>query len=109
MTRRARALVVLTALGVGMAGGVVQSQDRRSVGWIDYGGGPDSSKFVDLRQITPARVGTLRLVWTYPTTNLSFGKVSRESGPWTEADGVPPGPSAYVGFALPEPRTASAR
>jgi quinoprotein glucose dehydrogenase len=43
------------------------------------------------------------------TTNLSFGKVSRESGPWTEADGAPPGPSAYVVFALPEQPTAARR
>ena len=36
------------------------------------------------------------------TTNLTWGKSSHESGPWTEADGKPKGPSAYVAFALPE-------
>jgi quinoprotein glucose dehydrogenase len=38
------------------------------------------------------------------TTNLTWGKASSESGPWTEANGEPKGPSAYVAFALPERR-----
>jgi quinoprotein glucose dehydrogenase len=36
------------------------------------------------------------------TTGLTWGKASREGGPWTQADGEPNGPSAYVTFALPE-------
>jgi quinoprotein glucose dehydrogenase len=40
------------------------------------------------------------------STNLNFGKVSRESGPWTDADGPAPGPSAYIVFALPDQRAA---
>ena len=36
------------------------------------------------------------------TTGLTWGKASREGGPWTQADGEPNGPSAYVVFALPE-------
>jgi quinoprotein glucose dehydrogenase len=36
------------------------------------------------------------------TTNLTWGKASREGGPWTAADGEPSGPGAYVVFALPE-------
>ena len=35
--------------------------------WNDYGGGPDSSHFVDLKQITRANVNQLQLAWTYPT------------------------------------------
>lgn len=42
------------------------------------------------------------------TTNLTWGKESTVSGPWTEADGAPKGPSAYVAFALPERRPATA-
>jgi len=43
------------------------------------------------------------------TTGLTWGKASREGGPWTQADGEPNGPSAYVVFALPErPAAASA-
>src|SRR5215218_520078 len=34
--------------------------------WEDYGGGPDSSKFVDLSQITPKNVAGLTVAWTYP-------------------------------------------
>jgi quinoprotein glucose dehydrogenase len=34
--------------------------------WRDYGGGLDSSKFVDLKQITKANVGELKVAWTYP-------------------------------------------
>jgi quinoprotein glucose dehydrogenase len=43
------------------------------------------------------------------TTNLSWGKTSRASGPWTAADGEPKGPGAYVVFALPESTTTSPR
>jgi quinoprotein glucose dehydrogenase len=39
------------------------------------------------------------------TTGLTWGKASREGGPWTQADGEPNGPSAYVVFALPERRS----
>ena len=36
------------------------------------------------------------------TTGLTWGKASREGGPWTQGDGEPNGPSAYVAFALPD-------
>jgi quinoprotein glucose dehydrogenase len=39
---------------------------KASTHWEDYGGGPDSSKFVDLTQITPANVAGLTVAWTYP-------------------------------------------
>ena len=39
---------------------------RRRAQWEDYGGGPDSSKFVDLTQITPKNVAGLTVAWTYP-------------------------------------------
>jgi len=37
--------------------------------WRDYGGGPDSSKFVALNQIDKANVGRLKVAWTYPTSD----------------------------------------
>ena len=39
---------------------------KASAQWEDYGGGPDSSKFVDLTQITPQNVGGLTVAWSYP-------------------------------------------
>jgi len=40
-------------------------QDHKT--WKDYGGGPDSSHFVDLRQIDKSNVNQLEVAWTYPT------------------------------------------
>ena len=41
--------------------------------WRDYGGGPDSSKFVTLDQINKSNVSQLRVAWTYPTSdNLNY-------------------------------------
>ena len=65
MMARTAALAALTAAVV-LGSGRLESQSRGSAGWIDYGGGPDSSKYVDLTQITPANVSRLRPVWTYP-------------------------------------------
>jgi quinoprotein glucose dehydrogenase len=35
--------------------------------WKDYGGGPDSSHFVDLKQIDKSNVNQLEVAWSYPT------------------------------------------
>jgi quinoprotein glucose dehydrogenase len=56
-------VALLTATGVAMQPGA----QGRSVGWKDYGGGPDSSKFVAIDEITRANVGRLQVAWTYPT------------------------------------------
>ncbi|MEI9946281.1 MAG: hypothetical protein WDN26_18930 [Chitinophagaceae bacterium] len=37
--------------------------------WKDYGGGPDHSKFVDLRQITKKNIGQLDVAFVYPVTD----------------------------------------
>jgi quinoprotein glucose dehydrogenase len=63
---RAYALVVLSGIGVAMVAGSLESQSRPSIGWTDYGGGPDSSKYIDATEITRANVAQLRPVWTYP-------------------------------------------
>src|SRR6266567_5871958 len=40
---------------------------QRSTGWKDYGGGPGSSHFAALNQITKSNVAQLDLAWVYPT------------------------------------------
>lgn len=35
--------------------------------WSDYGGGPDSSHFIALDQITKSNVSQLQVAWVYPT------------------------------------------
>ena len=39
------------------------AQDYKT--WSDYGGGPDSSQYSSLRQITKANVGQLQVAWSY--------------------------------------------
>ena len=66
MTLRTCAWLALTGLAIAAVAGGVHSQSPTSAGWTDYGGGPDSSKYVGMTQITPTNVGTLRPLWTYP-------------------------------------------
>ena len=40
--------------------------------WKDYGGGPDSSHFVDLKQIDKSNVNQLEVAWIYPTGDRPF-------------------------------------
>jgi quinoprotein glucose dehydrogenase len=75
---RARHAAVVACTGVAVVGTLLaQAPERRparptaaaakaSSHWEDYGGGPDSSKFVDLTQITPQNVAGLTVAWTYP-------------------------------------------
>ena len=53
-------LIVMAAGGAAHA-----DQDYRT--WKDYGGGPDSSHFVDLTQINKSNVSRLEVAWVYPT------------------------------------------
>ena len=58
---RTTLLFLLLALGqIAHAG-----QDYRT--WKDYGGGPDSSHYVDLKQIDKSNVDKLEVAWIYPT------------------------------------------
>lgn len=41
--------------------------DRSSRGWMDYGGGPEASKYVDLPQINKSNVSNLKVAWAYST------------------------------------------
>ena len=56
----------LLCLTLGVACQVALSgQDYKT--WKDYGGGPDSSHFVDLKQINKSNVNQLEVAWIYPT------------------------------------------
>ena len=66
--RAVPAALLVAAIGVAVAHVAVTGQARpTSVDWRDYGGGPDSSKFVAIDQITKANVAQLALAWSYPT------------------------------------------
>jgi quinoprotein glucose dehydrogenase len=39
--------------------------------WKDYGGGPDSSRYVPYDQITRANVSQLQVAWSYPTSDTN--------------------------------------
>ena len=39
--------------------------------WTQYGGGPDQSKYVDLKQITKENVSQLQVAWEYQTKDNS--------------------------------------
>src|SRR5262245_8885276 len=40
--------------------------------WRDYGGSPDSSKYVALDQVNKSNVNRLQVAWTYSTGNGSY-------------------------------------
>jgi quinoprotein glucose dehydrogenase len=50
---------------------IVHGQQART-GWTDYLGGPDSSHYSPLKQITPANVSTLEIAWTYDVGESGF-------------------------------------
>ena len=56
-------LLCLVIIAAGQA--APAGQDYKT--WKDYGGGPDSSHFVDLKQINKSNVNQLEVAWIYPT------------------------------------------
>ena len=58
-----RALLCLAMTAASQA--APAGQDYKT--WKDYGGGPDSSHFVDLKQIDKSNVNQLETAWIYPT------------------------------------------
>ncbi len=52
-----------------LAAALLSAAEQNHKQWSDYGGGPDSSHFVDLRQITKANVSQLQVAWVYPTAD----------------------------------------
>jgi glucose dehydrogenase len=61
------AVVALLPIAGNGVGTPQQAAPAPHTTWRDYGGGPDSSKFVAMNQITKANVGRLQLAWFYPT------------------------------------------
>ena len=43
--------------------------------WPDYGGGPDSSHFVESKQITKQNVKQLEVAWVYPFGETGFNPI----------------------------------
>jgi len=70
MSIRHAALVLLAA---GLAAAGVSGQAPRE--WRDYGGGPDSSRFVAASQITKANVGRLQVAWAYAPGQTDFNPI----------------------------------
>src|SRR3954470_11905658 len=65
--RRRRVFIAASlAAVVGATAAIGQSQMARRT-WSDYGGGPDSAKYMTLTQITKDNVGELQPAWSYPT------------------------------------------
>ena len=58
----------LVAVIVGVISMSVNAVDAQKLAtnWPDYLGGPDSSHYSPLKQITPANVSKLEVAWSYP-------------------------------------------
>jgi quinoprotein glucose dehydrogenase len=83
-TRRARAIAFLArrsglfagaAVLAGVVAGGITLSGQGPREWRDYGGGPDSSKFVAARQINKSNVSQLRVAWTYPGGQTGSGLI----------------------------------
>ncbi len=64
--------LVIVALA-GIAELSVSGQQQRE--WRDYGGSPDSSRFVATTHISPANVGQLEVAWIYEAGETDFNPV----------------------------------
>jgi quinoprotein glucose dehydrogenase len=65
-----KAIVVVLAAVTGLS---VSGQTRNvPCEWRDYGGGPDSSRFVAATQIDKSNVARLQVAWTYPSGQTDF-------------------------------------
>src|SRR4051812_8364433 len=66
---RGAAAVVLAACAAVIGSQFVLAQQRAQdhKTWMDYGGGPDNSKYSALDQINKSNVNQLAVAWTYPT------------------------------------------
>ncbi len=70
-------IIMLFGIGCGLAFWKNESNlplaEQQHKEWKDYGGGPDHSKFVDLKQITKANVNQLQIAFVYSTNdNLAY-------------------------------------
>src|SRR5437868_260267 len=64
-----RISILLALLAAFCQGASAQSSHKT---WRDYGGGSDSSKFVEIDQINKSNVNRLATAWTYPAGGGSF-------------------------------------
>ena len=64
LTRCLKAAVLLLSTGMTV---LLWAAEKNHKNWSDYGGGPDSSHFVALDQITKSNVNQLQVAWVYPT------------------------------------------
>lgn len=55
-----------------IAAAVGANAQRSTTGWTDYLGGPDSSHFSPLKQITPANISKLEMVWNFPAGDGTY-------------------------------------
>ena len=67
--RTATALLGALVCGLATAALTASAQDHKT--WSDYGSGPDSSKYMDLKQITKQNVSQLQVAWSYKTQDHS--------------------------------------
>ena len=84
--RPAAVLAVVLAVTItgaaGQPGGTPRPRD-----WRDYGGGPDSSRFVAATSINKSNVASLGVAWTYPAGDTDFNPVIARGVIYTRANG----------------------
>ncbi|MCC7010805.1 MAG: PQQ-binding-like beta-propeller repeat protein [Acidobacteria bacterium] len=73
LRRRLLGAAGIAALAAALVAPVLGQQGRRE--WRDYAGGPDSSRFMPLEQITKANVGRLDVAWAYPHAETLFNPI----------------------------------
>src|SRR5215203_2724193 len=62
--RYSTTLLVLLAMSMTSS---LRAGEQNHKQWSDYGGGPDSSHFIELDQINKSNVSRLQVAWIYPT------------------------------------------
>ena len=70
-------IVVAIVLTAAVASGTLLAA-RSDKWWWDNLGGPDSSHFSNLTQISKSNVGQLEVAWFYPHANLAFNPIAAE-------------------------------
>jgi quinoprotein glucose dehydrogenase len=72
--------VIIAAVGT--------NAQKYTTGWTDYLGGPDSSHFSPLKQITPANISKLEVVWNLPAGdgNYTFSPLVADNIAYVAAD-----------------------
>lgn len=60
---------IALATGVALAGALLLAQTRTEHNWPAYGGGPEGTRYSDLKQINRSNVANLQVAWTYDTAD----------------------------------------